>query len=102
VLSLLCFVELKVLDPAPTMTADIVTRLLNGLGRWRVALERQGTAKNRQGEVALLKQAQNAPEANAAAVFEHGFGSEIAPREVLCLTRRLCQARFRLAVAIGE
>ena len=49
VLALLCGVEFLVFLPAPAMAADVIAGLRNSLGRRRITLECQRTAKNRQG-----------------------------------------------------
>src|SRR5215510_8606264 len=73
VLALLGGVEFVVLLPAPAMAAHIIAGLGNGLGCRGITLERQRTTKNRQGQMPLLKQPDDAPEANTAAIFVHRF-----------------------------
>src|SRR6266446_217455 len=82
-LVLLRGVELIVLLPAPAMAADVIAGLDNGLGCRRMAFKRQRTTKNRQGQMPHLKQPEDTPEADAAAVFVHRFSSQIAALYVL-------------------
>src|SRR5262249_40587510 len=45
VLTFLAGIEFVMFLPAPAVTADIIAGLHNGLGRWRMAFQCQGTAK---------------------------------------------------------
>ena len=60
------------------MGTNIIARGLNGGGRFRIAFQRQRAAKNRNGQIAFLEQAMQAPKTNATAIFKHTLGCQIA------------------------
>src|SRR5262249_43457538 len=82
-LALLGFGQLVVLDPAPTMAADIEARCADRVGRRPVALQRERTAKHGHRQAALMKQPHQAPETDATAIFEHALRSEIPALDAL-------------------
>src|SRR6185369_16507131 len=78
VLALLGFAQFVVLDPAPAMRADVVAGLGDRGRRLGIALEGQSAAVDRHRQLAFLEDAHQAPEADAAAVFEQAFGGKVA------------------------
>src|SRR5262245_31305466 len=70
--------ELGVLDPSPAVTAHVEPRLPDGVSRRPVAFEREGAREHSEGQLALLEQAQQTPEADPAPVLEHALGGEVA------------------------
>jgi hypothetical protein len=65
------------------MAANIIAGLDNSLGCRGMALKRQRTPKNCQWQIPRLKQPDDAPEADAAAVFVHRFSSQVAALHTL-------------------
>ena len=84
------------------MAAHVVAGFDDGVGRQRVAFKRQGTAEDGQRQLASLKHADDAPEADATAVLEHRFGREITPSDPLTLPHGLGQPRLRVAIPIRK
>src|SRR5690606_32118720 len=78
VFALLLFGELPVLDPAPAVAADVEAGLTDRRGGQRITLQRQRAAEYRERQPALAEEPREAPEADAAAVFEHALGGEVA------------------------
>src|SRR5438094_443966 len=60
-------------QPAPAVATDIEAGGADCLRRLRIALERKRAAEHRHWKLALLEQAHQPPERDAAAVFEHAF-----------------------------
>jgi len=98
--ALLLLGELPVLDPAPAVRADVEPRLADGGGDRRVAFERQRAAEHGQRQPALLEDAQDAPEAHAAAVLEQALGREVAALHPVVGGAGLRQRGFREAVVV--
>src|SRR5262245_21531747 len=78
VLALVRLGELVMLHPAPAMRADVEACPADRRRGRRIALQRETAAEYGQRQAALLEQPQQPPEADAAAVFEHAVGGEIA------------------------
>jgi hypothetical protein len=66
------------IHPAPAVTADVVMPLANRGGKLVMALHRHGARIQRERQAVFLEQAQHAPHADAAAVFEHRLRGEVA------------------------
>jgi hypothetical protein len=93
-------VELEVLDPAPAVTTDIVFRIFDRCRRRRVALERERAGIDRHRQTALLKNPVQAPEPDAAAIFEHALGCEVSLSSRNGRARQFCQGGVTDAVPI--
>src|SRR5262245_597391 len=100
VVTLLCLLEFVVLDPPPSVTANVKAGPPDRRRNRRVALKCQRASKRRQSEVALLKQAQDPPEADAAPVLKHAFASEIATINSLAAAKGLRVLHFGIAFAV--
>src|SRR5258708_20806144 len=76
--------ELEMIDPAPAVAANVVILLADRRGELAMALDRQGAGVECQRQAVLLEQAQHAPDADSAAVFEHRLCGEVAvaPRHI--------------------
>src|SRR5260370_1711767 len=70
--------QLEMLDPAPAVAADVEAGIPDRPRRRRIALERERAAEHCQRQAALAENAQHAPKADAAAVFEHALRAEVA------------------------
>ena len=100
VLALLLAGELVVLDPAPAVAAHVEPGAADGVRRGRVALDGQRAAEDGQGQAALLEQAHQPPEADAAAVLEHRLGREVTAFRQLIQPVRFREAALREALAV--
>src|ERR1700736_5710951 len=73
------------LDPAPPVAA----RRADCGGGLGIALQREGTAEHGHRHLPLVEQAEQAPEADAAAIFEHALAGEVAALDALYQSMRL-------------
>ena len=64
--------------PAVAVAADFVAALHYGAGGFRVALHSEGATEEGAGDAVFVQQVEDAPDADAAAVFEEGFVEEVA------------------------
>jgi hypothetical protein len=94
------FVEFIVLDPPPAVATNVVTCLLNRLRRGRIALERKRAGIDRHRQFTLLEGPVQAPEADAAAIFEHALSGEIAFAARYGRARRFGQGGVADAVVV--
>jgi hypothetical protein len=92
--------QVEVFDPAPAVAAHVEARLADGLGRGRIALEGERAAKDGEGQAALLEQAHQPPEADAAAVLEHRLGRQVAAFHALVQAVRFGEAALGVALAV--
>jgi hypothetical protein len=102
VLSLFGRAELVVLDPAPSVAADVVARGGDGFGGRRIALECEGAPVDRHRHIALGECAQDAPEARSAAVFVDRLDREVASFSQASSEAGLRQDRLRRAVPVRD
>ena len=77
-LSLGCFIDALIVDPAPPVIDDIAALTRHRLGDLRVALERHGDGINRRDQLPLGEDAHEPPEADTTAVFVGRLYIEIA------------------------
>ena len=100
--ALLLLQQLEMPHPAIAVAADVAAGVADRRDGGGIALEGQRAAEHGQGQAALAKQPQHPPEADAAAIFEHALGSEIALPRPRSGGRALRQAALADAVAIAD
>src|SRR6201993_2564429 len=72
-LSLGCFVDLVIGEPAPPVIDDVAALTRHRLGGLRVALERHADGIDRRDHLPLDEDAHETPEADTTAIFYGGF-----------------------------
>src|SRR5215469_3084394 len=77
-LSLGCFIDAVIVEPAPSVIDDITALTRHGLGALRVALERHADGIDRRDHLPLGEDAHQTPEADTTAVFVSRLHVKIA------------------------
>src|SRR6516164_10281545 len=81
------------------MGADVVADLTDRRGDRGIAFERQGAGEDRGAKSALSEEAEEPPNADAAAILEHRLGGEIPAGKAAGAA--FGEAGFRCGIAIG-
>ena len=78
------FTDVLIMNPAQAVAGNFVTEFAEGLGCLRVVFQRPSRSKNRQRQITFGELTQDAPDANARAVFIHRLHRQMTRREGLC------------------